>query len=266
MAVTSIQPSPRRFALADSTAPMPTLGRLVAYARVASSAVAVVVASLVLGLLLYGAAHDGKVYQGVSIAGIDVGGMTETEARDALDAGFASYMNGRLGFEHGGQLYAITPAEAGMAIDTEATIARAMEIGRAGSLWTRSQRWTSSLLRGADIPAAVTIDDARADRVLSSLTADVAVAPVDASLDMTAEEPALVQEVPGVGFDIGLTKGVLAQRVAKRSPDPRPIYTVAVQPGVTTASLEPALTTARGAVDEALMVSGVDGQAWAISE
>ena len=266
MAVTSIQPSPRRFALADSTMPMPTFGRLVAYARVASSAVAIVVASLAVGLLLYGAAHDGRVYQGVSVAGVDVGGMTETEARDALDAGFASYMNGRLGLEHNGQLYAITPAEAGMALDTDATVARAMDIGRSGSLWGRSQRWAGSLLRGVDVPAVVTVDDARADASLSALTAEVAVAPVDARLDMTADEPTLVQEVAGVGFDLGLTKGVLAQRVAERSSDPLPIYTVAVQPSVTTAALEPALATTRGAVDSALVLRGVDGQAWTISE
>ena len=266
MAVASIQPSPRRFSLAASTAPMSTLGRLVAYARVASSAVAIVVTSLALGLLLYGAAHDGKIYQGVSVAGIDVGGMRETEARDALDAGFASYMNGRLGLEHNGQLYALTPAEAGMALDTDATVARAMGIGRSGSLWGRSQRWAGSLLRGTDVHAVVTVDDARADATLSALTAEVAVAPVDARLDMAAEEPALVQEVPGLGFDLGLTKGVLAQRVAERSSDPVPIYTVAVLPSVTTAALEPALATTRGAVDAALLLRGVDGQAWTISE
>lgn len=266
MAVTSIQPSPRRFALADQTPESALPARLIGLVRVASSAMAIAIVSLALGLLLYGAAHDGKVYQGVSVAGIDVGGMSEMEARDALDAGFASYMNGGLGLEHHGQLYVITPADAGMTLDTDATVARAMQVGRSGSLWERSQRWTSSLLRGTDIPAVVTIDDARADTALSALTADVAVAPVDASLDMTVAEPALVPEVAGVGFDIGLTKAVLAQRVTERSSEPLPIYTVAVQPGITTAVLEPALTTARSAVDSALTLTGVDGQAWAISD
>ena len=266
MAVTSIQPSPRRFALTDSSASAPSISRLVAIARVASSVVAIVVLSLGLGLVLYGTVHDGKIYQGVAVAGIDLSGMSEMEARDALDAGFASYMNGRLGLEHNGQLYAIRPAEAGMSIDTDATVERAMDVGRSGSLWERSQRWTRSLMRGADVPAVVSIDDARADLTLSALTADVAIAPIDASLDMTAAEPTLVQEVAGIGFDIGLTKAVLAQRVAERSSEPLPLYTVAVQPGVTTASLEPALATARGAVDSALTLTGVDGQAWSISD
>lgn len=266
MAATSIQPSPRRFALASQTPVTTSLTRPIGYARVASSAVTIVIVSLGLGLLLYGASHDGTVYQGVSVAGIDLGGMSETEARGALDAGFTSYMNGSVGLEHNGQLYAITPADVGVTLDVDQSVARAMEVGRSGSLWERSQRWAGSLLRGVDIPAVVAIDDALADRALSALTADVAVAPVDASLDMTATEPTLVPEVAGVGFDIGLTKAVLAQRVTSRSGELVPIFTVAVQPGITTATLEPALTTARGAVDSALTLTGVDGQAWSISD
>ena len=260
------QPGARRFLLTDRDRTLPPVARFAEVLRTACAAVAAVGVSLALGLTLYGAAHEGAVYQGVSVAGIDLGGMSAEEARDALDAGFASYMNTGLFLEHEGQLYAIAPAEAGMTIDVEATVARAMGVGRSGSVWERSQCWTGGLLSGTDVPAVVGIDDRRANAALSALTAEVAVAPRDATLDMAAAEPAVVAEVAGVGFDLGLTKAVMVQRVTARSSEPLPIYTAPVAPSVTSAQLETSLATARGAVDSALTVTGVEGRSWTISD
>jgi hypothetical protein len=66
-----------------------------AISRIASRVAAVIglfIIAATLGLFLYGYTHVDRVYQGVTIAGVEVGGMTETEARSAIEQTYRDYL------------------------------------------------------------------------------------------------------------------------------------------------------------------------------
>src|SRR5215207_4223846 len=147
-------------------------------ARVVGVIALFVVAAMV-GLLLYGYAHSDRIYQGVSVAGVQVGGMTETEARTALEGAYGDYLGQPVVLTFEGAEYRIVPREAGLGLDVEATIGQAMAFGRSGSVWARTQSWARSLLRGGSLPAVLSVDEARFDVSLKSIAPFVARPPVN---------------------------------------------------------------------------------------
>src|SRR5688500_17771228 len=102
----------------------------------------------VVGLGLYASAHEDRIYEGVDVAGVRVGGMTEVEARAALEARFAEYAASPLALVAGEQSFPVTPSAAGARLDGEASVAAAFAFGRTGSIWERSRAWARGLLRG----------------------------------------------------------------------------------------------------------------------
>src|SRR5215218_6658727 len=100
-----------------------------AVTRVVARVVGVIALFLVaatIGLLLYGYTHSDRIYQGVSIAGVQVGGMTETEARSALEGAFGDYLGQPVVLTFEGAEYRIVPRDAGLGLDVDATIDQAM--------------------------------------------------------------------------------------------------------------------------------------------
>ena len=222
--------------------------------------------ALVAGLALYAFGHQGRIYQGVSVAGVDLSGMTATEARRELEHEFSSYMNSPLQLTYEGQSYGITPNQLGIRLDADASVQQAMAVGREGSIWHRSQVWADGLLGGADLQAAMLPDSTLTDRGLLGLTESVARPAVNASIDLSSETPAIVPEVPGVGYDVGVTRALVLQRVTHRSSEPVAVATTALQPEVTVAILEQTLPSTQTALSNALVVRGVEGRSWTVDQ
>src|SRR5215216_3171545 len=106
-----------------------------AIARIASRVAALIALFAVaasLGLLLYGYAHDDRVYQGVMVAGVEVGGMTETEARSAIERAYGDYLGQPVVLTFEGANYRVVPRDAGLKLDVDATVEQALAYGRSG--------------------------------------------------------------------------------------------------------------------------------------
>src|SRR4029079_19342072 len=99
----------------------------------------------------------------VKIGGISVGGMSEPEARAALEAQFNSNLDNPIHLTANGKTFAVTPREAGASINSAATVKLAYDYGRSGSLWTRAQTWVRSAIHGHEVSAVVTIDQQALD-------------------------------------------------------------------------------------------------------
>jgi hypothetical protein len=93
------------------------------------------------GLALYAQAHADRVFEGVSAGGVPVGGLSVAEAEAALEEAFVAYAGAPMTIEADGAAFALSPAAAGLSLNAEATVSRAMAWGRTGSIWERSQAW-----------------------------------------------------------------------------------------------------------------------------
>ncbi|HQY31365.1 MAG TPA: peptidoglycan binding domain-containing protein, partial [Thermomicrobiales bacterium] len=204
--------------------------------------------------------------QGVTVGGVDLSGMTRTEATAALDAGYATYMNTPITLSFNGDNYAVTPNQLGLRVDSGASIDQAMAYGRDGSLWTRSQDWARALLRGSNVPAVIVPTTGTTDAALLTLTPNVARAPANASLDLSGDEPAVVPDIPGVGFDYGTTRAMIIDRVAQQSYVPVPLATTTLNADVSAATLSQTLPSVQTAASTALSISGVDGTTWSLDQ
>ncbi len=214
------------------------------------------------GLALYAQSHAGRVFEGVSAAGVHLGGMTEVEARSALDDAWRAWAASPLVIEADGAERTLVPAEAGITLDLDASVDAAMAAGRDGSSWHRSQVWGRGLVAGIETPLVVTIDPARSPAALASAVPGVARPATDARIAMDADgAPALVPDRDGVAIDAAATLALVADRARYLSSEPVDLKTVPVPAAVASADLAPVLSEARAAVDAPLVIRG-GGATW----
>ena len=239
------------------------LARVVARA---AGVIALFAIAATMGLLLYGYTHSDRVYQGVSVAGVEIGGMTETEARSALEGAYGDYLGQPIALTFEGAEYQVVPREAGLGLNIDATVDQAREYGRSGSIWARTQSWARSLLRGSSLPAVLTVDEARLEQALTTIAPSVARPPVNAHIDVgSGSEPEIVSEVPGVAFDLGATSNLLLAQVSNRESEALPIVAPMIAPEISKEDLAPQLAEVQSAVASTLVISGVD-QYWAVPQ
>ncbi len=264
--VAAVHPKYRRTGVAIAGSPERPLVRVSHWLNAAVAIVGLVLIASVVGLGLYAYGHQGRIYQGVSVAGVELSGMTRAEAEMALEHDYSLYMNTPLVLSHNGANYAITPGELGVRVDSAASVDSAMQYGREGSIWNRSRDWVSALFSGSDVAASVTVDPVRTDEGLLALTDVVAHPPTNASIDFSGTEPSLVPEVPGIGYDYGLTRAMVVQRIQHRSSQPVEIATTVLQPDVTAETLAATLPSAQTAIGNAIVLRGVQGQKWTLDQ
>lgn len=246
------------------------LGALCAVAaRIATTAVIVAILFVLAGAFgfgMYGLTYADRVYQGVSVAGLDVSGMTESEARSAVSAEFERYLNQPVVMSGNGSTYRLIPSQAGVAVDLDATIDLLFHYGRSGSVWFRTQQWTSSFLYGADLPAVMQVDQPKLEGALLTIAPRIIRAPSDAYIDVSAGgSPAIVPESPGVALDVTTTSAAIVAHTSMRGNEAIAIIAPAVEPAVRSSDLTAQLNQVQSTVGAALTVSGA-GQYWSISQ
>ncbi|HEX5498468.1 MAG TPA: peptidoglycan binding domain-containing protein, partial [Thermomicrobiales bacterium] len=164
------------------------------------------------------------------------------------------------------QTFHLTPQQAGIQFDPEASVATAMAYGRAGNLWDESRDWARGLVRGVDLPASVSVSPVQADAAFRQIAPEIVRAPNDARIDMTADgEPRLVPDAPGVAIDLQATLSGLLAQAARLDAVPAPIVTMSQPASVPAAALSPSLGEAQAAVDAALVVTG-DDASWQVGQ
>ncbi len=206
------------------------------------------------GLALYAQAHADRIYQGVSAGGVALGGLSVAEAEVALAEAFAAYAAEPLTIEAGDAEFVVSPADAGLSLDAAATVSRAMDWGRAGSLWERSQAWARGLTSGTTLPLVVDIDSTVAESALRRVAGGVVSVPVDAAVRMDGGEPQLIPDRPGIAIDAASTLAALAERASRRSAEPVSLATRPVPAAVSANDLAGAVPEARAAVDAPLLL------------
>lgn len=163
-----------------------------------------VVLWLVLGLValfggLYVAAHfiaGDKVPRGTTVSGVSIGGHPQGEAAERLEAGLADRANRPLAFTIDGEAGDISPDEAGLSFDYEASVE---EAGGERS-WDPVRLW-NYFTGGDDLDAVVEVDDTTYQALLNSLDKSHGSEPVDGAITFDGAEIEQTEPADGQALD-----------------------------------------------------------------
>jgi vancomycin resistance protein YoaR len=143
----------------------------------------------------YLAAGD-KVPRGTTVAGVDIGGRTQDDAAAALEAGLADRVDAALTVEVDDRSEAVTPQEAGLSVDYDASVAAA---GGEQS-WEPKRLW-DYFTGGDDLDAVVDVDDTVMSTLLERLGGDLGTEPTDGDVRFRKGEIDVTEPVVGEAID-----------------------------------------------------------------
>ncbi len=188
----------------------------------------------------YLAAGDG-LPRDTTVAGVEVGGLEADVAASRLEEGLADRLDGgiQVGVE-GGESMTVTPEQAGLAVDYDASVDQAAreQSWRPDSLW---EAYTG----GEDLDAVITVDDARMQALIDELTQGLGTAPRDATVRFDSGRVRTTDAREGRGLDPDATADALAGAFLAEDDADREVE-------LTPTTLEPDITDddARTAVEE----------------
>ena len=133
-------------------------------------------------ILIYQIVYADRVYLGVKAMGLDLGGYSAKEAETVLAARFAKYAQTEMIVRYGGREWRTTPGAFGVRFDAQATVQRAMRVGRSGGLGGQLADQLGSLRDGRTVLPIITFDTSRQTAVISGLAREIDQPMVNASL------------------------------------------------------------------------------------
>jgi vancomycin resistance protein YoaR len=140
-------------------------------------------------------AYAGDVPRGTSVLGADLGGMSRQEAAAALRARLsarAAELAAPVPVTVDGKSVAITPADVGLAVDVEATVAAAAR---------RSPGPIDLLFAEQEVPPSVTVDAARLDAALRKAAGKIGSPMTMPAIAYEGTTPRATHPKPGKGLD-----------------------------------------------------------------
>lgn len=183
-----------------------------------------------------------RIVPGVTAAGVPLGGLLPDEAalaiEDAWQAGAASVQ-----LSDGERTWDVPPAALGLAVDAQATAARARAVGRSQGLVDEMAQLYVAAVRGWAVTPVVTLDEEIARAGLQTLSDTVSIPPQDAALRFEGGQVIAVPGVPGRALDIDAT-------IAALSTDPSALLSAGTLP-VILAPVAPRIPDASAAAAEA---------------
>ncbi|HEY0070032.1 MAG TPA: peptidoglycan binding domain-containing protein [Chloroflexia bacterium] len=142
--------------------------------------------SVPLSLFLYSTAHDGRIYRGVKVLGTDLGSMNVAEAHTALSKAATGYPGGNVTVQGDSRSWTFAPADLGLGVDVDGTLAVAFSYGRSGDLMSDLGSKLNALFSGTSVEPLLTHDKALLVRAIAGIAADVDRQAVDSRLERDA--------------------------------------------------------------------------------
>lgn len=153
------------------------------------------------GVLIWNESEE--IMPGVRVFGVRIGNVTQTEAEALLRE---QWQRPSIVLENGPDSMAVSPEALGLALDTNASLEQAHQVGRSlASLTTwlqaRGQVHLSPVWR---------FDAAKAESTLRTLAPELSRAPVNARVDIVDGRAISVEPIPGQVLDVPATLATLA--------------------------------------------------------
>ena len=167
------------------------------WSRRRRTALAVVTGLGVLVLLWVGAAwwNTANLAPGSSISGVAVGGMSLSEARQAVATQMQDVLDDPVTVTVNGSSAQITPSKAGVSVDAEASVERLTR-------FTLNPATIFNRFTGARVDAVVNVDPVALTGALGSHLDELATGTANASVILNGTTPVLIPASAGNGVDI----------------------------------------------------------------
>ena len=183
-----------------------------------------IIAAAALGVLVvgYGAAFafaGGKIPGDTTVLGIPVGGLSERDAKAKLEAGLKDRIAQPIALKAGESKFQVDPAEAGLSVDLDATVAAA----GAGRSLAPGRIW-HGLTGGDAIEPVVTKDDAKLTTAVEKLATQVNRPATEGTITFEGTKP--VTHAPADGLQLDNVKAedaVVAAYPTDGSPKDLPV-------------------------------------------
>ncbi|RYB92733.1 hypothetical protein EUA06_07330 [Nocardioides glacieisoli] len=205
-----------------------------------------VVVWLLLGLVvlfggLYVAAHyiaGDKVPRNTTVSGVRIGGHPQAEAAQRLEAGLADKVNRDIATTVEGQPVAIAPAQAGLGVDYEASVA---EAGGEES-WDPVRLW--NYFTGGDaFEAEVVVDDTAFETYLTGLDEQYGATARDGAVSFDGARVVTKKARTGAALDPSDTLAVLRTAFLEDEPGEVALEMTDVVPAIDASDVEETLDT-----------------------
>jgi vancomycin resistance protein YoaR len=179
------------------------------------------------------ASDGGEVLGNVVVADVPLGGLTEAEARLALEGVEQRLASEPITVEVEGSQFVITPEQVGYSIDTEALVEQAMAVGRDGGFFSNMSWWIGHLTGGSEsaVSAVATYDRATLEAIVASWerlaiddpASEGGVDVIDGVITPMYPEPGTGIDVPGTAdlveaHILGTTRGTVQALTEFRVP------------------------------------------------
>ena len=99
-----------------------------------------IVVVLLAAILLYDHSRRDRIANGVTIDGVAVGGLSEAAARTKVQRELIGPLNEPVTIRSGHRTWTLDPRHAGVVVDAQALVARAVHASREGSIFSRTFR------------------------------------------------------------------------------------------------------------------------------
>jgi hypothetical protein len=136
------------------------------------------------GVYAYDQGKDGQIAEGIKVNGVDVGGLSASQARTKLRAALLDPLNRPVTARFEGKSYKLTPRQAQIGVDIDGSVKRALARSREGDILSRTWREVRGTPILSDLDAKVTYSKASIRRLVARVQRDLAVEPVNASVDL----------------------------------------------------------------------------------
>lgn len=180
---------------------------------------------------------EGKFYPGVNIAGIDLSGLSQDDARTALNQRVAAFQQNAVTYVYQERSWSFTAEQIGVTVDIDGAIAAAWSHGRGDGLTGRYQALLDQSNRS--IPLTASVNSETLNTALQTIATALNTEPVDATFGMDGTDITITPETTGRVLNTDQAHTDTLSALASLSPA-TVMLRVTVKPAeVTAADLEP---------------------------
>ncbi len=190
--------------------------------------------SLLMGLLAYfELQYRGRIFPGVRVEPLDIGGKTPAEARQALEALYATANPWWPILTFGDKVWIPSQTDLGITVDLDAAVEQAYQVGRSPNvLRSLAEQWRA-LRQGYTIRPATHLSPAQARRYLSAIAREVNRPVREATLRVSGTTVEIIPSQVGYEVDEVATLEQLAQRIERWQGGELPLVVREIPPLIT---------------------------------